>query len=76
MTATVLLINRDGSMHPTGLAADASRPIWRVARAMSEPYQVLPGALYAPTITTTEYRRVGQAGPYVVFEEVRFEGVR
>ena len=72
----VLLINRDGSIHPTGrvLPKDDMRnfpPRYTIARMRPITASMVLGSdsFLAPNIEQTHYRRMVEVGPYVVYEE-------
>jgi hypothetical protein len=72
----VLFVNQDGSLLPTNQIVPPQRGeswprIWRVARLTLAVYGRVESGDTLPANQTTDYLMVGQAGPYVIYGEMR-----
>lgn len=73
MTRTILLINRDGSIRPTGYAPDHHPTFWRVMKMaplrvlLQDASDVVPSHAAGDLV---EYRLLAESKPYLIYEEV------
>jgi hypothetical protein len=72
----VLFVNQDGSLLPTNqvVSPKSGEPWprrWRVAKLPLAAYGRIESGNTLPAPETREYLWVGQAGPYVIYGEMR-----
>jgi len=72
----VLFVNQDGSLLPTNQVVPPKRGDswprrWRVAKLALAQYGRVESGDTLPAPETVDYLWVGQAGPYVIYGEMR-----